>query len=185
MLEQMARKSEDVAVAFAYLQFSAQVNTWDVIMALIRQLVERTTRPTVLSLVDAAFKQHEHTDSPPPLSELVKLLRDILQEYKEQFISLDGLDEMLPARRMELLDILLSLEANIIIFSRPLTLLKARMEKQSTFKPGFFDIVANPVDLDLFIAHIIDTTEGFGELLDEHGLRMEITKKIKDKAGGM
>lgn len=154
-------------------------------MALIRQVVESTTSGAVTTLVEATFKRHELRGTQPSLTDLTTLLQGILKEFKERFLSVDGLDEMLPERQTELLDIILSLEAKVVIMSRPLALLKTRLEKQKAQKAVFIDIMASSADLDIFITHMIDITPGFGDLLDEHGIREEIIEKIKQKAGGM
>lgn len=151
-------------------------------MAFIRQIFQRTTSVTVILLVEAIFKKYENSDGRPSLDEVGKLLQNILNEYKDQFISLDGLDELEGDERMALLNIILTLKANIVIFSRPLNSLKTWMKK---FQPAHFDIVAGDLDLDLFIEHVIDKTPDFGDLLDEHGLKEETIAKVKKQAGGM
>lgn len=161
------------------------MTTWDVVVALVRQLVEATTKPTIIRRVQDVFLGHEHKTTRPTLSELSKLLGELLHEFKERFISLDGLDEMRPEQQVELLDIILALDAKVLIMSRPLALLKARLEKRTHQKPGFLEVVANPADLDLFLVHVIDKNPALANLLEDHSIKQDVMEKIKAKADGM
>lgn len=183
LIRQTYTPQKKVAVIFAYLKHNEQLTLWDVIVALVRQLIE-CADTTLLDLVEKIIKDHDQPTL-PTLDDVVELLREMLKTFEEQFISLDGIDEMLPEHQVKLLDIVLSLEARILIMSRPLPIFKARLERQELQKPVFYEVVANPVDLDLFITDEINKAPGLLEMLDEHHIRKAVMDMIKEKADGM
>jgi len=172
-----------MVVVYAYLQNSTST-AWDVLMAFVRQIVQTTTSMAVLALVEALFNTYRHQDTLPTVDELAKLLKDMLDHYEEQVVSIDALDEMEIQEQTVLMNVIVTLKARIIVFSRRHTLESAQVWMKN-FRPAYLEITADERDIDIHITHGIDNTPNFEALLLKYSLREDVVKTVKEKAGGM
>lgn len=184
-LERRAEERRDIATASAYLRYTEQMTTWDIAMSIIVEIVESNPLPAVIDILVKGLARHRRKNTRPSLAELTKLLQEIVKQYAQVFISIDGLDEMGTVVQAEIIDIVSSVKANVLLTSRPLKLLQTKLLQLRSQKPVFMNVVALPEDLEFYIAHIIALTPGFGEVLNRHNMKEEIMEKIKAKADGM
>lgn len=191
MVEQadsIASKSKDEAVVCVYLRHDEQQTAWEITLGIIIQLVHWSIwLPAVPALVEELLDRHERidSDSKPSLSDLEVLLNDILKEFRKASIFIDGLDEMKQEVQAQITEIVAATEANVLFTSRQLILLEEIVEELRGEALVFLDIVAEEVDLNLFIEDSIKRTPGFNRLLVRGKVKEEVVKTVKAKAEGM
>lgn len=185
-LESLADEFPDMVVVFAYLRYTEQITAWDVILALIVQLVRWSHRyPDVVAIVQAALERHRRRKSTPSLAELVKLLKTIFKQFPEAFALIDGLDEMKQETQQAIIEIMSSVEAHVLFTSRGMPLLEDQVKDLRGDEAVFVNVAAQSEDLDLFINDAIKRNPTLGRLLDVHNIKAKVISTIKEKSGGM
>jgi len=186
-LEKLAKESPESAVLYAYLTSSTRLTTWDVVVALVRQLVESTTRKSDLERVEIVFKeaQSRNRRTRPTLSEIASLLKRLLKDTHQHFLVIDGLNEIQPKQQAEILEVILPLDAKLLIMSGDPTMITSHLERQTPPSPVFMHTVTSSVDPDSFITHTIEKIPSLAILLRENGIIHDVMNKIKLKTDGM
>jgi hypothetical protein len=139
-------------------------------------------RPSVLSILELFHNDHENKQTRPCERELQELLQKLLLQFKKTFIIIDALDEFPDDSRGDLLTILSSLQASLLLTSRPLRLLEHILPDAV-----YIHIDAeNRKDIELFIDKKVQETPRLSVLLrGKELLRKEICAKLKEKSEGM
>ncbi|KAH6879709.1 hypothetical protein BKA70DRAFT_1576154 [Coprinopsis sp. MPI-PUGE-AT-0042] len=167
-----------ICVAFAYLRYSEPLAIKDILESLVKQIVERHT--DLVPLIEALYARHKHERTKPSQQDLMEVLEGFVRYGKTLFFILDALDEMRAEDRAILLRLLVSLDAKLFITSRPLAALQRQFADAQ-----FFDIAANPSDLDLHIKHFLRHSPEVISLLEGTDLEEQIAEAIHQKSGGM
>lgn len=183
MLEALAREpGSRICVAYVYIRYSDrdQVTVRGILEVLVKQTYERNMDSR--ALIEAVYAQHVEEHTQPTEKELIDLLRELSERMSATFYVLDALDEAPTGVRLDIIKKLASLDVRLFITSRPLQALEAIFPDAHAFS-----IVAQDQDLDLHIAHKIDTSEALQDLLQEcdPALKDEIVNTVKSKCGGM
>ncbi|TFK19436.1 hypothetical protein FA15DRAFT_176085 [Coprinopsis marcescibilis] len=180
-LQKIVEESKDVCLLFAFCRYTEQLMVIDILLAILRQLLER--HPQVLSYVNPMYVRHQRENTRPSEAEVVDLLRQIATSglFKQTFYILDGLDEAASDIQVDLLDIISSLPVNFFITSRPLDSLKDLVPDAR-----FLTIIASDPDIALLIdqkVHRIPTLRRL--LLNNATLKAEVVSMIRSKSSGM
>jgi ankyrin repeat domain-containing protein 50 len=183
MLEALSREAGSrICVAYVYIRYSDrdQVTVRGILEVLVKQTYER--KMDSRALIQAAYARHVEESTQPTEKELLDLLRELSGRMTATFYVLDALDEAPIGVRLDIVRKLASLEVRLFITSRPLQALEARFPNAHTFT-----IVAQDQDLDLHIAHKIETSESLQDLLQEcqPAFKQELVDTVKSKCGGM
>lgn len=95
-LQTKFRDDIDISIAYLYCNFRRQdeQKPIDLIANLVKQLIQR--RPSVPEHVRALHKCHKENRTRPSFDEILKVLRSVLTDYKQNFIIIDALDECQP-----------------------------------------------------------------------------------------
>ena len=119
-LEKLVKESSDSCILFAFCRYTEKLLVIDILLAILRQLLER--HPQILPFVKPMYERHKREKTRPSEAEVVDLLKQIASSglFKQIFCILDGLDEAASDIQVDLLDILSSLSVNFFITSRPL-----------------------------------------------------------------
>ncbi|TFK22617.1 ankyrin [Coprinopsis marcescibilis] len=180
-LDQLANKSNDICLVFAFCRYTEKLMVIDILMAILRQLLER--HPQVLPFVKALYERHTREKTRPSEAEVVDLLKQIASSgfFKQILCVLDGLDEAGSDIQVDLLDVLTSLPINFFITSRPLDSLKDIVPTAQ-----FMTIIASDSDIALLIDHKIRRITALRRLLANNAvLKAEIVSTVGSKSSGM
>ena len=136
----------------------------------------------MLSILEPFHKDHENKQTRPCERILQELLQKLLLQFKKTFIIIDALDEFPDDTRDDLLTILSSLQASLLLTSRPLRLLEHILPDAV-----YIHIDAeNRKDIELFIDKKVREMPRLSVLLrGKELLRKEICAKLKEKSEGM
>ncbi|TFK19104.1 hypothetical protein FA15DRAFT_223380, partial [Coprinopsis marcescibilis] len=139
-------ESNDICLLFAFCRYTERLMVIDILLAILRQLLER--HPQVLPYVKPMYERHKREGTRPSEAEVVDLLRQIATSglFKKTFYILDGLDEAASDIQVDLLEILSSLPVHFFITSRPLDSLKDIVPDAR-----FLTIIASDPDIALLI----------------------------------
>ncbi|TFK25655.1 ankyrin, partial [Coprinopsis marcescibilis] len=174
-------KSQDICLLFAFCRYTERLMVIDILLAILRQLLER--HPQVLPYVKPMYERHEREKTRPSEAEVVELLRQIATSglFKQTFYILDGLDEAASDIQVDLLEILSSLPVNFFITSRPLDSIKDLVPSAR-----FITVIASDPDIALLIDQKIHRMPVLRKLLMNHAaLKAEVVSIISSKSSGM
>ncbi|KAH6916284.1 hypothetical protein BKA70DRAFT_1179752, partial [Coprinopsis sp. MPI-PUGE-AT-0042] len=180
-LEALCKVEGKVCVCYVYFRYSdrSEVTVRNILEVLVMQTLER--HPGCLALVEQTYARHLRERTEPTETQLLALLRQLIEVMTITFYVLDALDEAPTKIRLALLKTLSLLNAKLFITSRPLMTIEANFPEAHIFA-----IVAQDADIDLHIAKgINDNAELQRLLLDNPLLRNEIVSTIKQNCGGM
>ncbi|TFK17775.1 ankyrin [Coprinopsis marcescibilis] len=174
-------ESNDICLLFAFCRYTERLMVIDILLALLRQLLER--HPQVLPFVKPMYERHKRENTRPSEAEVLDLLRQIATSglFKQTFYILDGLDEAASDIQVDLLEILSSLPVHFFITSRPLDSLKDIVPDAR-----FLTIIASDPDIALLIDQKIHRMPALRRLLmNSATLKAEVVSMISSKSSGM
>ncbi|TFK25936.1 ankyrin [Coprinopsis marcescibilis] len=174
-------ESNDVCLLFAFCRYTERLMVIDILLALLRQLLER--HPQVLPFLKPMYERHKRENTRPSEAEVVELLRRIAScgLFKQIFCILDGLDEAASDIQVDLLEILSSLPVNFFITSRPLDTLEDLVPNAQ-----FLTIIASDPDIALLIDQKIHRMPALRKLLLNNAkLKAEVVSTVSSKSSGM
>ncbi|TFK17518.1 ankyrin, partial [Coprinopsis marcescibilis] len=174
-------ESNDICLLFAFCRYTERLMVIDILLAILRQLLER--HPQVLPYVKPMYERHKRENTRPSEAEVVDLLRQIATSglFKQTFYILDGLDEAASDIQVDLLEILSSLPVHFFITSRPLDALKDIVPHAR-----FITIIASDPDIALLIDQKIHRMPALRRLLmNSATLKAEVVSMISSKSSGM
>ncbi|TFK25658.1 hypothetical protein FA15DRAFT_617116, partial [Coprinopsis marcescibilis] len=174
-------KSQDICLLFAFCRYTEPLMVIDILLAILRQLLER--HPQVLPYVKPIYERHKRENTRPSEAEVVDLLRQIASSglFRRTFYILDGLDEAASDIQVDLLEILSSLPVNFFITSRPLDSIKDLVPNAR-----FITIIASDLDIALLIDQKIHRMPVLRKLLmDSATLKAKVVSMITSKSSGM
>ncbi|KAF6744462.1 ankyrin repeat-containing domain protein [Ephemerocybe angulata] len=166
-----------VAVVGAFLRYTEDRSTRDILAGLIRQLVERHEQAYNYMKTIYFTAQNEVLSE----AELVEVFQGAVGLFSKVFIVIDGLDEANDIVKDGLLRVLPSLGANALITSRPLDLFKHHI-------PDALHILieARTGDIDIFVQETIKTNSRLGAIIRGDPSLVELLKsRIKESSKGM
>ena len=108
---------ENTAIIFAYCRYNARYSLPDILASFVKQLAQ--CHSGVLSLVKTLYTNHCWDGASPPQEELLEILRIFIPSFNEVYIIIDALDEFDDDARDDFLKSLISLEARLLVTSRP------------------------------------------------------------------
>ncbi|TFK17234.1 ankyrin [Coprinopsis marcescibilis] len=174
-------ESKDICLLFAFCRYTERLMVIDILLAILRQLLER--HPQVLPYVKTMYERHARENTRPSEAEVVGLLRQISTSglFKQTFYILDGLDEAASDIQVDLLEILSSLPVHFFITSRPLDSLKDLVPDAR-----FLTIIASEPDIALLIDQKIHRIPALRQLLMNNAtLKAKVVSMISSKSSGM
>ncbi|TFK19424.1 hypothetical protein FA15DRAFT_175438 [Coprinopsis marcescibilis] len=174
-------ESKDVCLLFAFCRYTERLMVIDILLAVLRQLLER--HPQALPFVKPMYDCHNRENTRPSEAEAVDLLKEIATSrlFKQTFYILDGLDEAASDIQVELLEIFSSLPINFFITSRTLDSIK-----DLALNARFITIIASDPDIALLIDQKIHRMPALRRLLINNApLKAEVVSMISSKSSGM
>ena len=170
---------QDVAIVFAYCQYTDPHSTSDILSSFAKQLVER--HPRVLSSVESVYKNHLADGTRPIEQEWLELLQTIVPLFNRVYIVIDALDEFPDNGRDNLINALTSLQASLLITSRPSNVFHLLGDVE------FIEIgEKNEQDIELFIQQRFKQSANLMSLLrKKEEIKSEICAKVKEKSKSM
>ncbi|TFK19421.1 ankyrin, partial [Coprinopsis marcescibilis] len=174
-------ESKDICLLFAFCRYTERLMVIDILLAILRQLLER--HPQVLPYVKPMYERHKQENTRPPEAEVVDLLRQIATSslFKVTLYILDGLDEAASDIQVDLIEILSSLPVHFFITSRPLDTLRDLVPNAR-----FFTIIASDPDIALLIDQKIHRIPALRKLLMyDATLKSKVVSIISSKSSGM
>ncbi|TFK19426.1 hypothetical protein FA15DRAFT_708991 [Coprinopsis marcescibilis] len=173
-------KSNDICLLFAFCRYTERLMVIDILLAILRQLLER--HPQVLPYVRPMYERHKRENTRPSEAEVVDLLRKIATSglFKQTFYILDGLDEAASDIQVDLLEILTSLPVHFFITSRPLDSLKDLVPNAR-----FLTMIASNSDIALLVDQKINRMSVLRNLMKNAKLKAEVVATISSKSSGM
>jgi hypothetical protein len=138
VIEELDRRHRnDPSVGIAYIFFSFRYcddprqSHDNVLASIIRQLIRRL--PLLPSTVQLLYERHKSTRSRPPINDLVKVFKDLVQKaLKQVFIVIDALDECKTVTISRILSQIFEIQAtgnlNLLSTSRSVPAIEARFQ---------------------------------------------------------
>ncbi|KAH6874349.1 hypothetical protein BKA70DRAFT_1208793 [Coprinopsis sp. MPI-PUGE-AT-0042] len=178
----VAEAQEPICVAYFFMRYSehGQVSVRNVLEVLVKQTVER--HQDLLPLAAEVYDQHVREGTEPTEAQLLALLEQFIAHMAITFYILDALDEGPFEIQHALIEKLASLNARLLITSRPM------QDVQAYFPEAHcFEIAAHDQDLDLHIAKKLQGNPRLRTLLDrgEASVKQRMISMVKLKSGGM
>ncbi|KAH6903931.1 hypothetical protein BKA70DRAFT_1154855 [Coprinopsis sp. MPI-PUGE-AT-0042] len=167
-----------LCLAYVYLRYSESLVIRDILESLVKQVVERHL--DLVPIVEGLYTKHNQEGTKPSQGDLMSALAKFIQHGKSLYFVLDALDEMRVEDRPVLLKLLASLDAKLLITSRPLEILQRQYPQAQMFR-----IAASSSDLDLHIKDFLQRSPEVMELLEGTDIEEQIVKAVHRKSGGM
>ncbi|KAH6903960.1 ankyrin repeat-containing domain protein [Coprinopsis sp. MPI-PUGE-AT-0042] len=167
-----------ICLAYVYLRYSESLVIRDILESLVKQVVERHL--DLVLIVEGLYTKHNQEGTKPCQEDLMGVLAEFIRHGKLLFFVLDALDEMRVEDRPVLLRLLASLDAKLLITSRPLEILQQQYPQAQMFK-----IAASPSDLDLHIKDFLRNSPEVVMLLEGTTLEEQLVQTVHQKSGGM
>jgi hypothetical protein len=167
-----------ICVAYVYMRYTEPLTTRDILESLVKQIIER--HEDLFPIVETLYAKHKRELTRPSQQDLLRLLSQFAELGKRLFFVLDALDELLSEERAIVLTLLASLDAKLLITSRPLPPL------QQCF-PGatIFEVAAHASDIDLLIQEYLLRNPDIKVLLQESNFEDHFKQRIRQKSGKM
>ncbi|TEB26981.1 hypothetical protein FA13DRAFT_987346 [Coprinellus micaceus] len=179
-LQETFKNHQDVAIAYVYFRYSEQISWPDVLAAIIEQLAWSCNGAHDVLL---AIYSERRNPRPTTRSErdLIAILQRIINDLNKVFIAIDGLDEVADETRVKLLEAFSSLDANILVTSRPL-------EPYASYAPKalWVPIQARTEDIGKLVEDRIQRNPRLKAILQgKPDLVKKLSDSIKEKSQGM
>jgi hypothetical protein len=179
-LQETFKNHQDVAIAYVYFRYSEQISWPDVLVAIIEQLAWSCNGAHDVLL---AIYSERRNPRPTTRSErdLIAILQRIINNLNKVFIAIDGLDEVADETRVKLLEAFSSLDANILVTSRPL-------EPYASYAPKalWVPIQARTEDIGKLVEDRIQRNPRLKAILQgKPDLVKKLSDSIKEKSQGM
>ena len=107
----------DTAIIFAYCRHSDRYSSTDILASFIKQLAQ--CHSGVLSLVESVYVNHREDGTPPRHEELLDIFQKSIPFFSRVYIIVDAFDEFPDDTRDHFLKPLVSLQAWLLVTSRP------------------------------------------------------------------
>jgi ankyrin repeat domain-containing protein 50 len=152
----------------------------DILESLVKQIIE--DHAELSPLAEGLYEAHARRKTKPNQQELIELLSRFIKSGRTLIFVLDALDELLADHRTVLVGLLASLDAKILITSRPLATLQQQFPQAQ-----MFDILAQASDIALLVEDFLLQCPDLLVLINVKGpsFRTKIVETILDKSGGM
>ena len=115
-LDRSFSNNQDIAVIFAYCQYTARYSITDYLASFVKQLVERHSG--LFSVLKSIYMNHQRDATRAHEHELLELLRTFVPLFTRVYIVIDALDELPEDARDGFLMALMSLQASLLVTSR-------------------------------------------------------------------
>lgn len=169
----------DIAVIFAFLRYDEPLATRDILASLLTQLFVNYRHVTHEVMACAYSGSQTTTLTGREVSDLLKV---VVRRFTKVFILVDGLDEAADDVKDELLSVLISLAANILLTSRPLDLFL------TSHAPGALrvSIQAHATDIEIFVAGRVKMSARLQSIMrNKPDLLDRLIALIKETSRGM
>lgn len=176
---QSSENCHGTAVAYIYCRYTEKMTVADLLLALMRQQLER--HPSLAPLIKPLFDKHQRENSKPSQHALLNLLNEVSLQFKTTYYVLDALDEAPHDIRFDIVQALASVNARFFITSRPLGLLERKFAGFTVFTT----LTAQRTDIDLLIDHVIAHDPYLEALLQDGALCDEVRSTIYENCGGI
>jgi hypothetical protein len=160
------------------LRYGDSISVRDILESLVKQIIE--DHAELSPLAEGLYEAHARRKTKPNEKELIGLLSRFIESGKTLIFVLDALDELFSDHRPVLVGLLASLDAKLLITSRPLATLQRRFPEAQ-----MFDIVAHSSDIELLVEEFLGQSHDFMALIEGTSFRSHVVQTILDKAGGM
>jgi hypothetical protein len=170
----------DVAIVFAYCRHSDQYSLTDILASLVKQLHQH--HPGVLShVVESVYLKHREDGASPKQEELLDILQKSIPSFDRVYIIVDGVDEFPYDARNDFLTALVSLQARLLLTSRP------SVTSYSLQGVPHIDVGdENQIDIEFFIDRKIrESAILMGLLIRNEQIWNEICAKLKETSKNM
>ncbi|KAH6871183.1 hypothetical protein BKA70DRAFT_1356328 [Coprinopsis sp. MPI-PUGE-AT-0042] len=164
---------DETSIAFVYLRYTDPISAVEVVAAIIRQMIEDHIH--LRSFLEPLYAQHVLYRTFPTQQELLSLLKTLSGHFKRNLRFIDGLDEAHIEHRSEILSILATLDGNLMVTSRPLSLLGEVLEGPQV---TFIKINAYVDDIERMTSKGIDHNASLRRLLLRHNLKEKVVSRI-------
>lgn len=171
---------QETSVVFVYLRNTDPVSAKEVVAAVIRQMVEDHVH--LLTFLEPLYTRHSLYRTFPTHEELLALLKTLSGYFKRNLRFIDGIDEAHINHRSEILSTLATIDGNLMVTSRPLSLLGEVLKGPQV---TFLDINAHVEDIERMTAKDIDHNSSLRRLLIHHKLKEKVVSTICAKSHGM
>jgi hypothetical protein len=179
-LQSLVRRQKDWALSFVYCRAKDRLSVSQILCSLLRQLVEDHEH-VFHFLYEHHFLSHIRDRTTPSDNHLVSALNEALLLFSHVFIVIDAVDELPPRTQNELLNILNSLNASILVTSTPLPSLNRLLPNAATI-----EISPSQQDFTYFVDNEIEKIPPLRALFANRlDLRGEVITRIRDTSGNM
>ncbi|KAF5340621.1 hypothetical protein D9611_007364 [Ephemerocybe angulata] len=169
-LQETFKDHQDVATVFTLIQYDDRLETRDILASFLTQLLEE--RNLIQGLME--FEYNSSKAIPLNVQEMSGVLRRVMKPLSKLFVVIDGLDEAADDVKDELLDELGSLQANILLTSRPMDL----FSKSHLPNALHVTIEAHSEDIEAFVEGRIKKNSRLRSIL---GGKPELIQKLKSR----
>lgn len=170
-----------MAVACAYCSFENHCTAEGILRSIIHQLLVQ--HPEILPIVKEHYDEHRLHKTPLSLAKVVKMLNSVIGSIGETHIVVDGLDEISEDKeRTTLLQVLQTLPARVLIFSRPLGIHLKHLPSATVFP-----IDAKEEDIERYVVSSLVNHLSLQESIRgaDDPLVREVATKIRETSRGM
>ncbi len=169
----------DVAIVFAYCRHSGRYSLTDILASFVKQLCQR--HPGVLShVVESVYLEHREGASPNQ-EEWLDILQKSILSFDRVYIIVDGVDEFPYDARDDFLTALVSLQARLLLTSRP-SITSYLLQGVPHIDMGD----ENQIDIEFFIDRKIrESAVLMGLLIRNEQIWNEIRAKLKETSKNM
>ena len=154
----------------------------DILASFVKQLAQ-DHESIIFPIVGPIYNDHKKKETRPSKDELQELLKKLLNLFEKTYIIVDALDEVPDDdTRHDLLEVLRSLPASLLLTSRPLSTLE-----QYHSNAAYIHIEAeNWKDIEVFLEKQINSSPSLTTMLKgKEEVKKEICAKLKHKSQGM
>ena len=185
VIETLAKDAtKEDALVFAYCRYSQSYTALEILRGLAKQLLEDHPNRT-LPIVKEVYGKHALRQTNLTINETVTLLQRLLASFNEGKVRIivDGLDEVVDAQKVPLLQSLAKLpNTPLLILSRPLPLFTDFLGRPF----ATFDVQARNEDIDRFITKSISNHPHLRVIVaQEEGALETIARMVREKSRGM
>ena len=180
-LQKRLSSVQKTTILFAYFRYTDGHSITDILASFVKQLAQDHSS-IIFPIIEPIYDNHQRKETRPNKHELQELLKKLLDSFEKAYIIVDALDEVPDDARPDLLEVLLSLPANLLLTSRPLATLE-----QCHSNAAYVHLEdENWKDIKLFLEKEIDKSPSLTTMLKgKETVRKEICAKLKQKSRGM
>lgn len=182
-LKKQFKSRYDVAICYAFLRYDNPHSAVEVLVAFLSQMVASHEQAlAVVRPIHDAIILMEREGSELPDPDIATLLRRVVGLFAKVFVVIDGFDEASSNVKDDLLELLLPLGVNLLIFSRDSEL---EMFTDQTPGAGQTRIEALPEDVAAFVAGQIKKNSRLRTILRGPGLLKRLQDRVQEMSQGM